>query len=125
MLLAGQIAANDALKRDLEGIINGLQEYLESVKGQARQTSDECKSLRKDKEALLQRLEELEGEKSQLEIVAMDAENLRKVRFKNSCISKCQGIKNSEDSFLSRIFPQTLDRAMQLKTSFSFKPLPV
>ncbi|XP_048369350.1 centriolin isoform X2 [Sphaerodactylus townsendi] len=77
-LTDGQIAANDALKRDLEGIIAGLQEYLESVKGQAKQTSDECRVLRKDKEALLQRLEELEGERSQLEIVAMDAENLRK-----------------------------------------------
>ncbi|XP_077162677.1 centriolin isoform X2 [Paroedura picta] len=77
-LTDGQIAANDALKRDLEGIIIGLQEYLESVKGQAKQTSDECRSLRKEKEALLKRLEVLEGERSQLEIVAMDAENLRK-----------------------------------------------
>ncbi|XP_066466750.1 centriolin isoform X2 [Tiliqua scincoides] len=77
-LTDGQIAANDALKRDLEGIITGLQEYLESIKGQAKQSSDECKELRKEKEALLQRLEELEEERNQLEIVAMDAENLRK-----------------------------------------------
>ncbi|XP_063000998.1 centriolin isoform X2 [Elgaria multicarinata webbii] len=77
-LTDGQIAANDALKKDLEAIIIGLQEYLESVKGQAKQTSDECKELRKDKEALLQRLGELEEEKNQLEIVAMDAENMRK-----------------------------------------------
>ncbi|XP_061459570.1 centriolin isoform X2 [Rhineura floridana] len=77
-LTDGQIAANDALKKDLEGIILGLQEYLESVKSQAKQTSDECKELQRDKEALLQRLEELEDERNQLEIVAMDAENLRK-----------------------------------------------
>ncbi|KAM7144423.1 centriolin isoform 2-T6 [Macrochelys suwanniensis] len=77
-LTDGQIAANEALKRDLEGIITGLQEYLESVKGQARQASDECKELQKDKEALLQRLAELEEERNQLEIVAMDAENMRK-----------------------------------------------
>ncbi|XP_044848219.1 centriolin isoform X3 [Mauremys mutica] len=77
-LTDGQIAANEALKRDLEGIITGLQEYLESVKGQAKQASDECKELQKDKEALLQRLTELEEEKNQLEIVAMDAENMRK-----------------------------------------------
>uniref|UniRef100_A0A8C4XYT2 Centriolin n=1 Tax=Gopherus evgoodei TaxID=1825980 RepID=A0A8C4XYT2_9SAUR len=77
-LTDGQIAANEALKRDLEGIIIGLQEYLESIKGQAKQASDECKELQKDKEALLQRLTELEEERSQLEIVAMDAENLRK-----------------------------------------------
>ncbi|XP_032994260.1 centriolin isoform X3 [Lacerta agilis] len=77
-LTDGQIAANDALKKDLEGIIIGLQEYLESVKSQAKQTSDECKELQRDKEVLLQRLEELEEERNQLEIVAMDAENMRK-----------------------------------------------
>lgn len=80
LLSTGQIAANDALKRDLEGIIAGLQEYLESIKGQAKLSSDECKELRKEKEILLQRMEELEEERNQLEIVAMDAENLRKVR---------------------------------------------
>nr|XP_014427854.1 centriolin isoform X2 [Pelodiscus sinensis] len=77
-LTDGQIAANEALKKDLEGIIIGLQEYLESVKGQAKQASDECKELQKDKEALLQRLAEVEEERNQLEIVAMDAENMRK-----------------------------------------------
>uniref|UniRef100_A0A8C8VG35 Centriolin n=1 Tax=Pelusios castaneus TaxID=367368 RepID=A0A8C8VG35_9SAUR len=77
-LTDGQIAANEALKRDLEGIILGLQEYLESVKGQAKQASDECKELQKDKEALRQRLAEVEEERNQLEIVAMDAENMRK-----------------------------------------------
>lgn len=80
LLPTGQIAANDALKKDLEGIIAGLQDYLESIKGQAKQSHDECKELRKEKEVLLQRLEELEEERNQLEIVAMDAETLRKVR---------------------------------------------
>ncbi|XP_067825865.1 centriolin isoform X2 [Heptranchias perlo] len=77
-LTEGQIAANEALKRDLEGIIAGLQEYLESVKGQANQAREECTELQKEKEALLHRLTELEQQKDQLEIVAMDAENLRK-----------------------------------------------
>ncbi|XP_064379962.1 centriolin isoform X3 [Dromaius novaehollandiae] len=77
-LTDGQIATNEALKRDLEGIIIGLQEYLESVKGQAKQASDECKELQKDKESLLQRLAELEEERNNLEIVAMDADNMRK-----------------------------------------------
>ncbi|XP_025918156.1 centriolin isoform X5 [Apteryx rowi] len=77
-LTDGQIATNEALKRDLEGIIVGLQEYLESVKGQAKQASHECKELQKDKESLLQRLAELEEERNNLEIVAMDAENMRK-----------------------------------------------
>lgn len=77
----GQIATNEALKRDLESIILGLQEYLGSVKCQAKQANDECKALRKDKESLLQRLADLEEERNNLEVVAMDAENMRKVRL--------------------------------------------
>ncbi|KAK0680610.1 CNTRL protein, partial [Pygoscelis papua] len=77
-LTDGQIATNEALKRDLESIIIGLQEYLESVKCQAKQANDECKELQKDKESLLQRLADLEEERNNLEIVAMDAENMRK-----------------------------------------------
>ncbi|XP_072739038.1 centriolin isoform X2 [Ciconia boyciana] len=77
-LTDGQIATNEALKRDLESIIIGLQEYLESVKRQAKQATDECKELQKDKESLLQRLADLEEERNNLEIVAMDAENMRK-----------------------------------------------
>ncbi|XP_072344661.1 centriolin isoform X2 [Scyliorhinus torazame] len=77
-LTEGQIAANEALKRDLEGIIAGLQEYLESVKGQAKQAREECTELQKEKEALLLRLAELEQQKNQLGIVAMDAVHLRK-----------------------------------------------
>ncbi|NWU54286.1 CNTRL protein, partial [Dromas ardeola] len=76
-LTDGQIATNEALKRDLESIILGLQEYLESVKCQAKQANDECKELQKDKESLLQRLADLEKERNNLEIVAMDAENMR------------------------------------------------
>uniref|UniRef100_A0A8C9GD02 Centriolin n=2 Tax=Pavo cristatus TaxID=9049 RepID=A0A8C9GD02_PAVCR len=77
-LTDGQIATNEALKRDLESIIIGLQEYLESVKHQAKQASDECKELQKDKESLLRRLADLEDERNSLKIVVMDAENMRK-----------------------------------------------
>ncbi|XP_054249616.1 centriolin [Indicator indicator] len=77
-LTDGQIASNEALKRDLESIITGLQEYLDSVKCQAKRANDECKELQKDKESLLQRLADLEEERNNLEIVAMDAENMRK-----------------------------------------------
>ncbi|KAM9595844.1 centriolin isoform 4-T6 [Morphnus guianensis] len=77
-LTDGQIATNEALKRDLESIIIGLQEYLESVKCQAKQANNACKELQKDKESLLQRLADLEEERNNLEIVAMDAENMRK-----------------------------------------------
>ncbi|NXE19162.1 CNTRL protein, partial [Ardeotis kori] len=77
-LTDGQIATNEALKRDLESIIIGLQEYLESVKCQAKQANDQCKELQKDKESLLQKLADLEEERKNLEVVAMDAENMRK-----------------------------------------------
>ncbi|OPJ67638.1 centriolin isoform B [Patagioenas fasciata monilis] len=77
-LTDGQIATNEALKRDLESIILGLQEYLGSVKCQAKQANDECKELRKDKDSLLRRLADLEEERNNLEVVAMDAENMRK-----------------------------------------------
>ncbi|XP_030142750.4 centriolin isoform X2 [Taeniopygia guttata] len=77
-LTDGQIAANEALKRDLESIITGLQEYLQSVKHQAKQANEECKKLQKEKESLLGRLAGLEEDKNNLEVVAMDAENMRK-----------------------------------------------
>ncbi|XP_075041774.1 centriolin isoform X2 [Mixophyes fleayi] len=77
-LTEGQIAANEALKKDLEGIISGLQEYLESVKGQAKQAHDECRELQSEREVLLQRLEELEEERERLEAAALDAGDLRK-----------------------------------------------
>ncbi|XP_075416539.1 centriolin isoform X2 [Tenrec ecaudatus] len=77
-LTEGQIAANEALKKDLEGVIRGLQEYLGSVKGQATQAQNECRKLQDEKEVLLQRLTEVEQERNQLEIVALDAENMRK-----------------------------------------------
>ncbi|KAM3825334.1 centriolin isoform 1-T1 [Vipera latastei] len=77
-LTDGQIAANEALKKDLEEVILGLQEYLRNVKTQTKQATDECKELRKEKESLLKKLGEVEEERNQLEIVAIDAENLRK-----------------------------------------------
>lgn len=85
---AGQIATNEALKRDLESIIIGLQEYLESVKSQAKQANDECKELQKDKESLLQRLTDLQEERNNLEVVAMDAENMKKVRLSTMFLPK-------------------------------------
>ncbi|XP_037255521.1 centriolin isoform X2 [Falco rusticolus] len=92
-LTDGQIATNEALKRDLESIITGLQEYLESVKCQAKQTNDECKKLQKDKESLLERLADLEEERNNLEIVAMDAENMKKeIKMLESALQEQQEI---------------------------------
>ncbi|MBZ3873621.1 Centriolin [Sciurus carolinensis] len=77
-LTEGQIAANEALKRDLEGVISGLQEYLGTIKDQATQAQNECRKLQEEKGTLLQRLTEVKQERDELEIVAMDAENMRK-----------------------------------------------
>ncbi|XP_073907210.1 centriolin isoform X4 [Castor canadensis] len=77
-LTEGQIATNEALKKDLEGVISGLQEYLGAIKGQATQAQNECRKLQDEKETLLQRLTEVKQERDELEIVAMDAENMRK-----------------------------------------------
>ncbi|XP_062497153.1 centriolin isoform X1 [Pezoporus occidentalis] len=95
-LTEGQIATNEALKRDLESIIIGLQEYLESVKSQAKQANDECKELQKDKESLLERLADLEEERNNLEIVAMDTENMRKeIAVLESALREQQEINES------------------------------
>ncbi|XP_007646619.1 centriolin isoform X4 [Cricetulus griseus] len=77
-LTDGQIAANEALKKDLEGVISGLQEYLGTIKGQATQAQNECRKLQDEKETLLQRLTDVKQERDELEIVAIDAENMRK-----------------------------------------------
>ncbi|XP_074067789.1 centriolin isoform X2 [Macrotis lagotis] len=77
-LTEGQIAANEALKKDLESIISGLQDYLENVKGQVTKARDECQMLQNDKEILLQKVAKLEEEKIELEVAAVDAENIRK-----------------------------------------------
>ncbi|XP_048196768.1 centriolin isoform X2 [Perognathus longimembris pacificus] len=77
-LTDGQIAANEALKKDLEGVISGLQDYLGTIKDQAAQAQNECQQLQDEKETLLQRLSSVQQERDELEIVAMDAENMRK-----------------------------------------------
>ncbi|XP_056602682.1 centriolin isoform X3 [Triplophysa dalaica] len=74
-LTDGQIAANEALKRDLEGIIAGLQEYLQGVKDQARRAQSECRRLLRDNDGLQRLLHEKDLQCSQLEIEARSAES--------------------------------------------------
>ncbi|XP_037585443.1 centriolin isoform X4 [Cebus imitator] len=97
-LTEGQIAANEALKKELEGVISGLQEYLGTIKGQATQAQNECRKLRDEKEALLQKLTEVKQERDQLEIVAMNAENMRKLEqsaLKAELEKERQALKNA------------------------------
>ncbi|KAM4877369.1 centriolin [Thomomys bottae] len=101
-LTDGQIAANEALKKDLEGVISGLQEYLGTIKDQATQAQNECRQLQDEKKTLLQRLSNVQQERDELEIVAMDAENMRKELAElesalqeqhevNACLQQTQG----------------------------------
>ncbi|XP_018614636.2 centriolin isoform X1 [Scleropages formosus] len=101
-LTDGQIAANEALKRDLEGIIAGLQEYLEGVKGQAFRAETECRQLQREKEALQRHLQDSEEQRNQLEMIIMDAEGdkeektqlqreLRDLRVENAELRQSQG----------------------------------
>ncbi|KAF4074479.1 hypothetical protein AMELA_G00239790 [Ameiurus melas] len=76
-LTEGQIAANEALKKDLEGIISGLQDYLHGVKDQARQAQADCLRLQNEKDALQQLLWEKDQQLSQLQQVAQICENTK------------------------------------------------
>ncbi|XP_053530297.1 centriolin isoform X2 [Ictalurus punctatus] len=76
-LTEGQIAANEALKKDLEGIISGLQDYLHGVKDQARQAQSDCMRLQKEKDTLQQLLWEKDQQLSQLQQVAQICENTK------------------------------------------------
>ncbi|XP_060739295.1 centriolin isoform X2 [Tachysurus vachellii] len=101
-LTDGQIAANEALKKDLEGIISGLQDYLHGVKDQARQAQSECLRLQKDNDTLQQLLWDKDQQLSRLQQVAQICENtkeellqhqkeLQTLRRENSELREAQG----------------------------------
>ncbi|KAJ7398993.1 hypothetical protein BTVI_119499 [Pitangus sulphuratus] len=115
-LTDGQIATNEALKRDLESIITGLQEYLQSVKCQARQANEECKKLQKDKESLLERLADLEEDKNNLEMVAMDAEKMRKeIAVLESALQEQQEVNDSLREAQGRVSAYEAELEAQLR----------
>ncbi|XP_017546672.1 centriolin isoform X3 [Pygocentrus nattereri] len=66
-LTEGQIAANEALKQDLEGIISGLQEYLYGVKNEARRAQSDCLHLQRERDTLQRLLQDKEQQLSQLQ----------------------------------------------------------
>ncbi|KAL7836778.1 hypothetical protein AOLI_G00280620 [Acnodon oligacanthus] len=66
-LTEGQIAANEALKQDLEGIISGLQEYLYGVKNEARRAQSDCLHLQRERDTLQHLLQDKEQQLSQLQ----------------------------------------------------------
>ncbi|XP_029578183.1 centriolin isoform X2 [Salmo trutta] len=98
-LTDGQIAANEALKRDLEDIISGLQEYLSGVKEQTRHAQAECHHLQREMEALQRYLDESQEQRCLLETIAtatdtektQQQQELDALRRENAELRRVQG----------------------------------
>ncbi|XP_073807662.1 centriolin isoform X4 [Danio rerio] len=125
-LTDGQIAANEALKRDLEGIISGLQEYLRGVKDQARRAQSDCRRLQREKDTLQHLLDMKEQEFTQLENKALSAEitqkelELQKQEFdnlmkENEELKRARGQVSEYEAELESQLQQRDTEATQLK----------
>ncbi|XP_059403396.1 centriolin isoform X2 [Carassius carassius] len=125
-LTDGQIAANEALKRDLEGIISGLQEYLQGVKDQARRAQLDCRRLQREKDALQRFLCEKELQCTQLEKEALSAKSakeelqcqqqvLEDLRKENEELKQAQGQVSEYEAELETQLQERDSEATQLK----------
>ncbi|KAA0716324.1 Centriolin Centrosomal protein 1 [Triplophysa tibetana] len=125
-LTDGQIAANEALKRDLEGIIAGLQEYLQGVKDQARRAQSECGRLLRDNVGLQRLLHEKDMQCTHLEIEARSAESnqeellrqqqeLEDLRKENEELRQVQGQVSEYETELEKELQERDAQATQLK----------
>ncbi|XP_052447896.1 centriolin isoform X2 [Carassius gibelio] len=125
-LTDGQIAANEALKRDLEGIISGLQEYLQGVKDQARRAQLDCRRLQLEKDALQRFLCEKELQCTQLEKEALGAKSaqeelqcqqqvLEDLRKENEELKQAQGQVSEYEAELETQLQERDSEATQLK----------
>uniref|UniRef100_A0A672NRV6 Centriolin n=1 Tax=Sinocyclocheilus grahami TaxID=75366 RepID=A0A672NRV6_SINGR len=113
-LTDGQIAANEALKRDLEGIISGLQEYLQGVKDQARRAQLDCSRLQREKDALQRFLCEKELQCTQLEKEALSAKSAQEVG-ENEELKQAQGQVSEYEAELETQLQERDTEATQLK----------
>ncbi|ROL42576.1 Centriolin [Anabarilius grahami] len=129
-LTDGQIAANEALKRDLEGIISGLQEYLQGMKEQARRAQSDCMRLQREKDALQHLLCEKELQCTQLEKDARSAENTREelqhqqqeledLRKENKELKQAQGQVSEYEAELETQLQERDTEATQLREELS------
>ncbi|XP_043095142.1 centriolin isoform X3 [Puntigrus tetrazona] len=125
-LTDGQIAANEALKRDLEGIIAGLQEYLQGVKDQARRSLLDCRRLQKEKDALQHLLCEKEQQCTQLQKEAQSVKSaqeelqhqqqeLEDLRKENEELKQTQGQVSEYEAELETQLQERVTEATQLK----------
>ncbi|XP_042580752.1 centriolin-like isoform X3 [Cyprinus carpio] len=125
-LTDGQIAANEALKRELEGIIAGLQEYLQGVKDQARRAKLDCRRLQREKDALQCLLCEKEQQCTQLQKEALSAKSaqeelqhqqqeLEDLRKENEELKQAQGQVSEYEAELEAQLQERDTEATQLK----------
>ncbi|XP_056092231.1 centriolin isoform X2 [Rhinichthys klamathensis goyatoka] len=125
-LTDGQIAANEVLKRDLEGIISGLQEYLQGMKEQARRAQSDCRLLQREKDTLQNLLCEKELQCTQLEKDALSAESaqeelqyqqqeLEDLRKENEELKQAQGQVSKYEAELETQLQERDTEATQLK----------
>ena len=64
---------NDALKQELEDVVDGLTDYLRKVQEQQAQQQREADALKKERDQLIQRLREAEAEKQQVPLDEIEA----------------------------------------------------
>lgn len=122
-LTDGQIAANEALKRDLEDIISGLQEYLSGVKEQTRHAQAECHHLQREMEALQRYLDESQEQRRLLETIAtatdtektQQQQELDALRRENAELRRVQGQISAYEAELESQLQERHTEAGQLK----------
>ncbi|XP_029494430.1 centriolin isoform X3 [Oncorhynchus nerka] len=122
-LTDGQIAANEALKRDLEDIISGLQEYLSGVKEQARRAQADCHHLQREMEALQRYLDESQEQCRLLETIAtttdtekaQQQQELDALRRENAELRLAQGQISAYEVELESQLQERQTEAGQLK----------
>ncbi|CDQ81110.1 unnamed protein product [Oncorhynchus mykiss] len=122
-LTDGQIAANEALKRDLEDIISGLQEYLSGVKEQARRAQADCHHLQREMEALQRYLDESQEQRRLLETIAtttdtekaQQQQELDALRRENAELRRTQGQISAYEAELESQLQERHTEAGQLK----------
>uniref|UniRef100_A0A8C6U8P0 Uncharacterized protein n=1 Tax=Neogobius melanostomus TaxID=47308 RepID=A0A8C6U8P0_9GOBI len=66
-LTDGQILANEALKRDLEGVISGLQQYLKSLRAQTSKAQVNAQNLQAENQSLRRHLKDTQRHYRRLE----------------------------------------------------------
>ncbi|CAH1781508.1 unnamed protein product, partial [Owenia fusiformis] len=104
-LREGQVAQNDALRSELEGVVGGLKTYLHNVKQRAANQNEAYKSLQNEKDALEERLHNLEKE---MGIMDSEAGGYMKLREKLHNLEVSLHTKDEENQMLKSQLDETL-----------------